>query len=144
MLIKSKVAYLIAIVVVVCLAQSSHAFNFKSRAFLNTRIPTAVKAVQKDQTIWMSTKENSMKRSEYISGGLRNQETSLNAATTAAPIVKEEPENFGKTMKKILPLGAMLFFILFNYTILRDTKDVLVVTAPGGGAATTSRAVHTK
>jgi len=28
----------------------------------------------------------------------------------------------------------MLFFMLFNYTILRDTKDVLVVTAPGSGA----------
>lgn len=39
-----------------------------------------------------------------------------------------------KTLKKILPLGAMLFFILFNYTILRDTKDVLVVTAPNSGA----------
>ena len=31
-----------------------------------------------------------------------------------------------KTLKKLLPLGMMLFFILFNYTILRDTKDVLV------------------
>ncbi|KAJ1422231.1 putative ATP/ADP translocase [Ochromonadaceae sp. CCMP2298] len=39
-----------------------------------------------------------------------------------------------KTVKKLLPLGLMLFFILFNYTILRDTKDVLVVTAPGSGA----------
>jgi len=39
-----------------------------------------------------------------------------------------------KTVKKIIPLGTMLFFILFNYTILRDTKDVLVVTAPGSGA----------
>ena len=39
-----------------------------------------------------------------------------------------------KTIKKLLPLGAMLFFILFNYTILRDTKDVLVVTAPNSGA----------
>ena len=28
----------------------------------------------------------------------------------------------------------MFFFILFNYTILRDTKDVLVVTAPGSSA----------
>ncbi|CBJ30232.1 plastidic ATP/ADP transporter [Ectocarpus siliculosus] len=36
--------------------------------------------------------------------------------------------------KKILPLGLMLFFILFDYTILRDTKDVLVVTAPSSGA----------
>ncbi|CAN0134776.1 unnamed protein product [Ectocarpus sp. 12 AP-2014] len=36
--------------------------------------------------------------------------------------------------KKLLPLAAMFFCILFNYTILRDTKDVLVVTAPGSGA----------
>ena len=28
----------------------------------------------------------------------------------------------------------MFFCILFNYTILRDTKDVLVVTARGSGA----------
>mmetsp|Transcript_11847 Transcript_11847/g.24137 ORF Transcript_11847/g.24137 Transcript_11847/m.24137 type:complete len:573 (-) Transcript_11847:312-2030(-) len=33
--------------------------------------------------------------------------------------------------KKLLPLGLMFFVILFNYTILRDTKDVLVVTAAG-------------
>lgn len=41
---------------------------------------------------------------------------------------------FAKEMKKVLPLGLMFFFILFNYTILRDTKDVLVVTAPKSGA----------
>ena len=35
---------------------------------------------------------------------------------------------------KFLGLAAMFFCILFNYTILRDTKDVLVVTAPGSGA----------
>jgi AAA family ATP:ADP antiporter len=40
------------------------------------------------------------------------------------------------TWSKILPLGLMFFCILFNYTILRDTKDVLVVTAPGSGAET--------
>mmetsp|Transcript_19634 Transcript_19634/g.59393 ORF Transcript_19634/g.59393 Transcript_19634/m.59393 type:complete len:588 (+) Transcript_19634:159-1922(+) len=38
------------------------------------------------------------------------------------------------TWRKIVPLGFMFFCILFNYTILRDTKDVLVVTAPGSGA----------
>lgn len=38
------------------------------------------------------------------------------------------------TLKKIIPLGLMFFCILFNYTILRDTKDVLVVTAPGSSA----------
>jgi len=36
--------------------------------------------------------------------------------------------------KKIFPLGFMFFCILFNYTILRDTKDVLMVTAPKSGA----------
>ncbi|CAL9104723.1 unnamed protein product [Musa textilis] len=38
------------------------------------------------------------------------------------------------TLKKIVPLGIMFFCILFNYTILRDTKDVLVVTAKGSSA----------
>jgi AAA family ATP:ADP antiporter len=37
-------------------------------------------------------------------------------------------------LKKVVPLGLMFFCILFSYTILRDTKDVLVVTAPGSGA----------
>jgi len=37
-------------------------------------------------------------------------------------------------LKKIVPLAIMFFCILFNYTILRDTKDVLVVTAPGSSA----------
>ena len=36
--------------------------------------------------------------------------------------------------KKLIPLALMFFCILFNYTILRDTKDVLMVTAPKSGA----------
>merc|ERR1719331_2698929 len=39
-----------------------------------------------------------------------------------------------KEAKKIVPLGIMFFAILFNYTILRNTQDVLVVTAPKSGA----------
>lgn len=38
------------------------------------------------------------------------------------------------TWKKIVPLGVMFFCILFNYTIVRNTKDVLVVTAKGSSA----------
>src|ERR1700730_4911117 len=34
-------------------------------------------------------------------------------------------------LKKLLPMFFMFFFISFNYTILRDTKDTLVVTASG-------------
>ncbi len=40
----------------------------------------------------------------------------------------------GYEMKKFLPMGLIMFFCLFNYTILRDVKDVLIVTAPGAGA----------
>ncbi len=40
----------------------------------------------------------------------------------------------GSEMKKFLPMGLMMFFILFNYTILRDTKDMLVVGAAGAEA----------
>ncbi|KAL0380420.1 UNVERIFIED_CONTAM: Plastidic ATP/ADP-transporter [Sesamum angustifolium] len=50
---------------------------------------------------------------------------------------KESPKFMGMelvTFKKIIPLGMMFFCILFNYTILRDTKDVLVVTAKGSSA----------
>lgn len=40
--------------------------------------------------------------------------------------------------KKILPMAFIMFCILFNYTILRDAKDGLVITAPGSGAETIS------
>ena len=40
----------------------------------------------------------------------------------------------GFELKKILPMFLMFFFISFNYTILRDTKDTLIVTASGSGA----------
>lgn len=40
----------------------------------------------------------------------------------------------GFELKKILPMFLMFFFISFNYTILRDTKDTLVVTAAGAEA----------
>jgi ATP/ADP translocase len=36
--------------------------------------------------------------------------------------------------QKLVPLSIMFFCILFSYTILRDTKDVLMVTAPKSGA----------
>lgn len=36
-------------------------------------------------------------------------------------------------MKKFLPMGFMLLLILFNYTVLRNTKDALIATASGAG-----------
>jgi len=37
-------------------------------------------------------------------------------------------------MKKFLPMVLMMFCFLFNYTIMRDTKDTLIVTAAGAEA----------
>lgn len=34
-------------------------------------------------------------------------------------------------LKKLVPMILLFFFILFNYTILRDTKDTLIVTSGG-------------
>ncbi|HCU06609.1 MAG TPA: AAA family ATPase [Holosporales bacterium] len=39
-------------------------------------------------------------------------------------------------MKKFAPLALIMFAVLFNYTVLRDTKDTLVVNAAGAGAIT--------
>ena len=65
------------------------------------------------------------------------------ASADGQPLFAESTESENKpkilgvevaTLKKIIPLGMMFFCILFNYTILRDTKDVLVVTARGSSA----------
>lgn len=63
---------------------------------------------------------------------------------TAAEVPEPEEKGFLQKLKniippanerkKLLPLALMFFCILFNYTILRDTKDVLMVTAPKSGA----------
>jgi len=37
-------------------------------------------------------------------------------------------------MKKFIPMGMIMFFLLFNYTLLRDTKDTLVVNSAGANA----------
>lgn len=37
----------------------------------------------------------------------------------------------GHEVKKFLPMAMIMFFILFNYTLLRNMKDALVITASG-------------
>jgi AAA family ATP:ADP antiporter len=65
-------------------------------------------------------------------------------SSIAADGDKPAKKSFGNRIKsmlppkaerqKLIPLALMFFCILFNYTILRDTKDVLMVTAPKSGA----------
>jgi len=75
-------------------------------------------------------------------GFKRNKRLAMSEAAASMP--NEEKKGFlqrikssippANERKKLLPLGLMFFCILFNYTILRDTKDVLMVTAPKSGA----------
>lgn len=37
-------------------------------------------------------------------------------------------------LKKFIPMGLIMFCLLFNYTLLRDTKDTLVVNSAGANA----------
>ncbi len=41
---------------------------------------------------------------------------------------------YNHELKKFLPMVVMMFCFLFNYTIMRDTKDTLIVTAAGAEA----------
>lgn len=103
------------------LASSSSAPNQFSR-FGKTR-------QQKDKLVWWTS--NQQKRSNPLmadvaasaDGGKKGLFDKVKS------IVPPEEER-----KKLVPLALMFFAILFNYTILRDTKDVLMVTAPKSGA----------
>lgn len=44
----------------------------------------------------------------------------------------------GRETKKVLPLALIMFFVLFNYTMLRDVKDSLILAARGCGAESIS------
>lgn len=46
-------------------------------------------------------------------------------------------------LKKFLPMGLMMFFILFNYNILRDTKDTLIVNSAGAEALSLIKLIGT-
>ena len=80
-------------------------------------------------------------RGPQIPYALRTTHNTLYATDAAAAAVEPEPQPRGlkailasPETKKVVPLALIFFCILFNYTILRDTKDVLVVTAPKSGA----------
>lgn len=76
-------------------------------------------------------------QSKHLYKHVCRAQASAAAGADGQSISFEAPKFMGieiVTLKKIVPLGLMFFCILFNYTILRDTKDVLVVTAKGSSA----------
>ncbi|KAG2268415.1 hypothetical protein Bca4012_038157 [Brassica carinata] len=114
------------------LLQPSH--GFKQR--LSTRNLPPLSISSNGHTKFQSFQPNPLKIS--ISHKERNRGFICKAEAAAGEgDLALTPKVFGvevTTLKKIIPLGLMFFCILFNYTILRDTKDVLVVTAKGSSA----------
>jgi AAA family ATP:ADP antiporter len=49
----------------------------------------------------------------------------------------------GHELMKFLPMGFMMFFILFNYNVLRDTKDTLIVNSAGAEALSLTKLIGT-
>eukprot|EP00566_Odontella_aurita_P036047 CAMPEP_0113537450 /NCGR_PEP_ID=MMETSP0015_2-20120614/6832_1 /TAXON_ID=2838 /ORGANISM="Odontella" /LENGTH=266 /DNA_ID=CAMNT_0000436945 /DNA_START=208 /DNA_END=1005 /DNA_ORIENTATION=- /assembly_acc=CAM_ASM_000160 len=91
-----------------------------------------------------STPTLAMKVSLPFGSGLGANGAKSRLGMSDAAVPEGEKKGFWKKIKsvvppanerkKLLPLALMFFCILFNYTILRDTKDVLMVTAPKSGA----------
>lgn len=76
-----------------------------------------------------------------FSGASKKTLSQLSMSENAALVPEEPKKGFfanmlppAKERQKLFPLALMFFCILFNYTILRDTKDVLMITAPKSGA----------
>ncbi|KAF8086873.1 hypothetical protein N665_0609s0005 [Sinapis alba] len=116
------------------LLQPSH--GLKQRTFTRNLPPLSISS--NGHTKFQSFHPNPLKIS--ISHKERNRGFICKAEAAAGEgdsMAVTPPKVFGvevTTLKKIIPLGLMFFCILFNYTILRDTKDVLVVTAKGSSA----------
>jgi len=118
------------VLIVAMMAMTCQSFVPNGRVIISPRIESRVK----ETTIFpsKSMKESNMIR--YVS----------DAATTEVEVPEPEKKTLlekvksmmppANERKKLIPLALMFFCILFNYTILRDTKDVLMVTAPKSGA----------
>jgi hypothetical protein len=130
----------VVLVAIVVLVVSVEAFKITHQHSFSTSIKFTSPNILSRQDAFTSLYSRS-KMSNFLEQRKKSMELSLSGTTGA---IDKPSEGGGKpiplkptarnTIKKLLPLGAMLFFILFNYTILRDTKDVLVVTAPNSGA----------
>ncbi|KAK3161416.1 hypothetical protein QOZ80_1BG0076820 [Eleusine coracana subsp. coracana] len=107
-------------------------------------VSSAAKPAAPHSPVLASTRPLLPRRDAVLGHGLLKrraggaQAAAAAGAAVPAPLPEESGRKFlgvnMKTLKKIVPLGLMFFCILFNYTILRDTKDVLVVTAKGSSA----------
>lgn len=127
---------LVVTLMVVCLT-SSEAFRTMGSTASVLKTPMMLQKTLPESSALLSSRFGSPLggKREYLAPLTMATTTELSATAdkpAPEPVVTKPSER--KTLKKLFPLGAMLFFILFNYTILRDTKDVLVVTAPNSGA----------
>lgn len=123
-----------------CVAMST-AFAFQPIA---SKVPTSRQVFRPSSVM---PKAQPLLLSDRQIGAFSRYPKALMATTTADTSGDDTPQSKAGFLEKIkaalppkderqklIPLATMFFCILFNYTILRDTKDVLMVTAPKSGA----------
>lgn len=49
---------------------------------------------------------------------------------------------YGSELKKFFMMSGMMFFIIYIYTVVRDTKDTLIVSSCGAEAITFLKVRH--
>uniref|UniRef100_A0A1D1Y500 ADP,ATP carrier protein n=1 Tax=Anthurium amnicola TaxID=1678845 RepID=A0A1D1Y500_9ARAE len=111
----------------------AHGFPPRQGNLLVSRSPPAERPLLSPGDVYVRDEFRRRERRSGGNGGCQQLQT-CRAGSAAVPEPKKLLGVEVMTLKKIIPLGLMFFCILFNYTILRDTKDVLVVTAKGSSA----------
>ena len=127
---------------IAAIASQAAAFNPSRAISLQHRLSTPTSSLKNIHNLPLSySTRNSEQLSMNFNFGRnkgkkgKSESTAIQSSTAALDgLAKTESKNpftrwvqsvawpSKKELKKLLPLGAMLFFILFNYTILRDTK----------------------
>ena len=126
---------------IAAIASQAAAFNPSRAVSVQHRMSTTTSSLKYLHNLPLS---NPRRNSEQLSMNFNfgrnkgkkgiSESTAIQSSTASLDGTKSESKNpitrwiqsvswpSKKELKKLLPLGAMLFFILFNYTILRDTK----------------------
>jgi TLC ATP/ADP transporter len=148
----TMIGMIMIVVVFVVLAPSVEAFttqhypyrsvpttSISSGIWYNDKVHTPYRMVSTPSKLYMSTDTTigtvvgDDDESLQTISSTTTPTTTTKAVTTIWEKVKAvvPPAN---ERQKLIPLACMFFCILFSYTILRDTKDVLMITAPKSGA----------
>eukprot|EP00735_Rhodelphis_limneticus_P006134 TRINITY_DN184_c0_g1::TRINITY_DN184_c0_g1_i1::g.14373::m.14373 TRINITY_DN184_c0_g1::TRINITY_DN184_c0_g1_i1::g.14373 ORF type:complete len:607 (-),score=125.23,sp/Q9PKX5/TLC1_CHLMU/54.51/3e-172,TLC/PF03219.9/4.2e-180,B12D/PF06522.6/0.68,B12D/PF06522.6/1.2e+04,B12D/PF06522.6/3.4e+03 TRINITY_DN184_c0_g1_i1:35-1798(-) len=115
-----------------CKRSSSRTIGGTSSKALHNLSPLA--AFEKASALTFSALSNDLRVSTIEKTDSSNATPRVSASVPNKANTTSSSVQAGINWGKAIPMIIMFFAILFNYTLLRDTKDVLIITAPGSGA----------